>query len=733
MLTDIAQSPIAETIRKLSTERRTGDLQVRAGRMVKIAFFDHGRLVFAASNLRRDRLGEAMVADGRITEEDFNRVSALMRTDRRRFGEALVQAGVMDRHEVGTAVARQVRRVALSLFELVDGAAVFEERTSAIPLEYMVSLSIHRLLYDGIRAMKSEELVMKGLGNLDRGVVLAEVPPFPFERRGRSAEELELVDLAQRRVTIRRLAWAGSGLSFPRLRAVYALLAAGVLREPDAATPAAQPVLQTETGMFLLSALQSRPDPSLRDAIRREVQQELQHSARLDRESWLKLAKTAPRDELVRALDEKMERYHALREGVEEDDAIRTDIDVILGRASAALRLARQRARDGDRRGGAEAPRRRRGRRRPAAPPRAPPCRLPRRRPRERRCRPRRRPTACRRSATPPLGVPAVATPTPPPAIVERADPAAAQPLPPDRSQPGRPDDSLRTAAPGASAFEGRAQIEHLLMEGEVRMTVADYANAVKVYDKLVKVAPQVAAFHLRLAVAMACYPRTAKLAEREFYEAARLEPDNAEVHYQWGLYYKVMKIKSRATAEMRTAVRLNPKHKLARTELEQLSPKDSALKSLKKLFRYDFAPHAPRGRNPPRPVRGHGAARGGRDGRGVPRARHPARARGRDQGAARAPGREPRAARALRARGARGGGAQPPQHPRAARRRPRGRDGLRRDGAARGRDAARAAAARDRCRRARPPTTRPRSRSASPPPTPRASCTATSSPTTCS
>ena len=62
--------------------------------MVKIAFFDHGRLVFAASNLRRDRLGEALVADGRITEQDFNRVSALMRADRgRRFGEALVRPG----------------------------------------------------------------------------------------------------------------------------------------------------------------------------------------------------------------------------------------------------------------------------------------------------------------------------------------------------------------------------------------------------------------------------------------------------------------------------------------------------------------------------------------------------------------------------------------------------------------------------------------------------------------
>ncbi len=272
MLTDIARSPIAETVRKLSAERRSGDLQVRSGRMVKIAFFDHGRLVFAASNLRRDRLGEALVADGRITQHEFDRVSALMRADRgRRFGEALVQAGVMDRYEVGTAVARQVRRVALSLFELADGAALFEERACSIPLEYMVSLSVHRLLYDGIRGMKNQELLLKGLGYLDRGVVLAEVPPFPYEPRGRSAEELEILDLAQRRVTVRRLGWAEGGLTFPRLRAVYALLAAGILREADAEAIAPQPVVQTETGIVpaVGAAQPPRPARSARRSARR--------------------------------------------------------------------------------------------------------------------------------------------------------------------------------------------------------------------------------------------------------------------------------------------------------------------------------------------------------------------------------------------------------------------------------------------------------------------------------
>jgi tetratricopeptide (TPR) repeat protein len=583
MLTDVVAHPIAETLRQVSAELKSGDFQVRSGRMVKTAFFDHGRLVFTASNLRKDRLGEALVEDGRITEEEFNHVSALMRGERRRrFGEALVKAGVMDRYEVGTAVAQQVRRMALSFFELTDGAAIFEERECSIPLEYMISISIHRLLYDGIRRMKHRDLIMKGLGPLDRPVVMAEVPPFTYEPQ--EEEEREILKMAERRVTVRRLGWAEGGLTLSRLRATYALVASGILRDADE-TPASQPAVQTETGMFLLSALHHRPDPSLREAIRKEVAQELEHSSHFDREAWLRVARFAPKTELVKALEEKIERYGALRDGVEESDPLRGDIEVILGRASSALRLAEE------------------------APQVEPSETAAGRRAHEEAASALER-TAPRRSASSPAAEEAPVDHARPPLAAERrpveaeappaeaeapaADaetrdvaPPPAEDRPPDQTHPRVTDPGRRgVAAAGASAFSGQAQVEHLLMEGEVRMTVSDYANAVKVYDKLVNIEPKVAAFRLRLAIAMACFPRTAKLAEREFFEASRLEPENADIHYQWGLYYKAMKIKSRAVAEMRTAVRLNPRHPSARQELESMSPKDSALTSLKKLFR---------------------------------------------------------------------------------------------------------------------------------------------------
>jgi tetratricopeptide (TPR) repeat protein len=524
VLTDLSVTPISETLRRLSAARLSGDLHIRSGRLAKIVFLDHGRLVFAASNLKKDRLGEALVAVGRITGEQFDKAQALMKGDRkRRFGEALIHAGVMNKQDLGRSVARQVRRIVLSLFELPEGAGAFEERPCPIPLEYMVSLSIHSLLYDGIRLIKDREPVLKGLGNLDRPLVRAVLPPFEFDDLKCSTEEREILELARRQVTVRRLAWAPGGPSTSRLRAVYALFAGGVLQDP--ATAAEEPVVQMETGTFLLSALHGQADPTGLSAIRKEVQDEIERSAKMDRERWLKLTKGSPRAELIRALEEKMERYHALREAVGDDEQTRTDIEVVLGRVSAMLRLAREN------------------------------------------------------------GAPDVASTQPTPSPVASPPPAASPPAP--RSAPVAPEMPISpTSEPALSDPGPSLHLEHLLMEADVRMTVSDYANAVRVYEKVVQMAPHVSAYRARLAIAMAFWPPTAKQAEREFLDALRLEPDNADLHYQFGIYYKTMRQRARAAAEMRTVLRLNPRHLRAREELEILSPKDSALTSIKKLFR---------------------------------------------------------------------------------------------------------------------------------------------------
>lgn len=576
MLTDLALSPISETLRVLSAERRSGDLEVRSGKLVKTVFFDRGRIVFAASNLRKDRLGESMLALGRITQEQFDQASSAMKgLRRRRFGEALVQTGVLDKDELGRAVARQVKRIVLSLFELREGVASFEDRESAIPLEYMVSVSVHRLLYQGIKLVQNRDLLVAGLGSLDRWVTLAAVPPFPFALNKCPGEELEILEHARRRVTLRKLAWAEGTASTARLRSVYALVASGILEEPDRHEErgAQQPPIQMETSTFLLSALRHQPDLPGGALVRKEVDEELKRSAKLDREAWLRVSQAAPPEELVKAIEEKMERYHALLDAVGDDQALRTDIELVLGRASSMLRLARQHAH---------------GPARPAAAPAtaaAPPAVST--------------PVAPARAAAPTVSAPKAsaapvkvavdtpaAAPAPAPVPAQPAPAATPTPAPPAAPPAATPPAARVETHTPTAGFTGRAALEHLMMEAQVRMTVGDYAAAVESYAKIVDLVPHEPAPRVRLAIAMACYPRTAKQAEREFLEAVRLAPDSADIHYHFGLYYKAMKVRARAVAEFRTTLSLDPRHKLARQELEALSPKDSALTTLRKLFR---------------------------------------------------------------------------------------------------------------------------------------------------
>ena len=65
----LANVPLAEVFRRIAAEELSGDLQVHLGSAIKSVYFDHGFVVFAASNLKRDRLGESMIDAGRISGE----------------------------------------------------------------------------------------------------------------------------------------------------------------------------------------------------------------------------------------------------------------------------------------------------------------------------------------------------------------------------------------------------------------------------------------------------------------------------------------------------------------------------------------------------------------------------------------------------------------------------------------------------------------------------------------
>jgi DNA-binding response OmpR family regulator len=139
--TDLAVTPLSETIGRLQEARATGDLVVRSRKATKMLFFAEGRIVFAASNVMKERLGEALLSRGAISGRDFDRASRLMAQSRDRFGDALVAADVMKPEDLRAAVAEWVETIVGSLLCLETGSASFEERVCAIPEEYRAGVA----------------------------------------------------------------------------------------------------------------------------------------------------------------------------------------------------------------------------------------------------------------------------------------------------------------------------------------------------------------------------------------------------------------------------------------------------------------------------------------------------------------------------------------------------------------------------------------------------------------
>ena len=107
-----------------------------------------------------------------------------------------------------------------------------------------------------------------------------------------------------------------------------------------------------------------------------------------------------------------------------------------------------------------------------------------------------------------------------------------------------------------------------LFRDVKLHFTVRDWDGAVSLLMELVELEPNNAHHHSMLAKAMLRHPVMRKNAERHFIEALRLTPQDADLHFWLGLYYKIFGLKSRAETEFRTALRIEPKHQGARKYL---------------------------------------------------------------------------------------------------------------------------------------------------------------------
>lgn len=168
----------------LKVSQKTGVLSFVQTGVRKALFFLEGRVVFAASSLSQDRLGEVLLRGGKISADEYLRLSQRIRGGQR-LGKALIEGGVLAPRDLWWGIEQQVREIVWSLFSWEEGSFQFEESDRPRGEKITINLEVEALTVEGIRRISGTGTISNHFVPVDtileRTDKLSPVPLEPYE------------------------------------------------------------------------------------------------------------------------------------------------------------------------------------------------------------------------------------------------------------------------------------------------------------------------------------------------------------------------------------------------------------------------------------------------------------------------------------------------------------------------------------------------------------------------
>ena len=146
-----------EVLRSIYLGRRTGMLRFIRNDERRSVRFMSGHIVYGEASVKELRLGEVLVASGKLEAAVFERALAVVLRDRKRMGAVLMEMGVLDENGIEEALALQVRTILASVFSMREGTYTFQEQDPEAFLDddWPLAISTAEAVLAAVRAVPS--------------------------------------------------------------------------------------------------------------------------------------------------------------------------------------------------------------------------------------------------------------------------------------------------------------------------------------------------------------------------------------------------------------------------------------------------------------------------------------------------------------------------------------------------------------------------------------------------
>ena len=349
----LEETPLPHLLLDLYRGRFDGTLRLTRERLEKSFLFQEGIPVFAESNLASETLGVQLMDAGRITREDYDRVSTRVREAGCKEGVALLELGVLEPKALFVALKEQVRGRLLDCFGWTLGQFSVEPSEAPPADAQPFRADVYALLQEGIATHWSADRILAELApHMDRSVARTRKLSRIQERLLWDDAVQSLIDALDGTRTLWR---ALQDARTPNaLAAAWVLDAAGALdyRDPSATTDDGAPpeieIILTEEATPQAASGRARParperevDTGRNAVLLQEIEEKAEKIEELDHYALLGVASDAAPDGIRRAYLDAAKRYHPdalARAGLDEDTRDRAGrVFAAIGKAHAVL------------------------------------------------------------------------------------------------------------------------------------------------------------------------------------------------------------------------------------------------------------------------------------------------------------------------------------------------------------------------------------------------------------
>ena len=237
----LKEASLPDVIQLLTLGRRSGCLAVADRENFGYIYFDEGRITYASIVNRRDRLGDMLVKNGRISAAQLDEAIARQSNDReRKIGEILVETGALARSELEDYIRLQIEEAVYFLFTWSSGTFNFEAGVRPERQDFLVQINPESLLLEGARRVDEWSLISKKIPSFDL--------IFTVDRSHMDAADVTLSAAQQRLLglldgsrDVQQVVEDSGMVEFEAGKALYGLITAGFAHRTGSSASAAVP------------------------------------------------------------------------------------------------------------------------------------------------------------------------------------------------------------------------------------------------------------------------------------------------------------------------------------------------------------------------------------------------------------------------------------------------------------------------------------------------------------